>query len=243
VITITDVSRDLSQTERLHAFLLPHFGAEELEPLSYFTDQIAAGGPVESILLLGEEDGQVVCGAVTDLLHMGGDRALGAFGHALVDPSVRGRGVGRLVSEAADAAMAGYAAQRGWTIEAHILESEDAAGRFWSRLGYRWPEGMRYWQPPLGYHPDGTPALPKVPLLLMVRHAEHAGQIPAALLEEYTRTLLWQWYRDELPEQLPDPGARQRATHWFDNQIVAPCLRSIEGDPVTLISLLEADPA
>ena len=53
MITITDVSRDVAQARRLHAFLMPHFGPEELEPLSHYEASASATGPVELILLLG----------------------------------------------------------------------------------------------------------------------------------------------------------------------------------------------
>jgi GNAT superfamily N-acetyltransferase len=237
---ITDVSRDLAQARRLHGFLLAYFGAEELEPLSFYEAQVSAPGPVESILLLGEEDGQPVCGAVAELLVLPDGRALGAVGHALVDPSLRGRGVGRQLCAAVDEALERYAAERGWVIEAHILESEWGARRFWSQQGYRWPDRLRFWQPPLGYAPDGSPALPHVPLFLMIRHPEHVEAVPAALLREYASVLLEQWYRDELPEQLPDPVACQRARRWLDATIIAPTLASIIEDPVPLLDLQQA---
>ena len=164
-------------------------------------------------------------------------RALGAIGHALVSPTLRGRGAGQQIMDAADAALERYAALRGWRVEAHILESEAGAARFWSRQGYRWPEGMRFWQPPLAYTPDGEPALPHIPLFLMIRHPQHPQQIPAALVEEYTRALLAQWYRDELPKQVPGAAACERARRWFDHTILTPTIASIAHDPVAMKDL------
>ncbi|MEL6345779.1 MAG: GNAT family N-acetyltransferase [Myxococcota bacterium] len=253
MIEISDVSHDLAQARRLHAFLLPHFGPEELEPLDVFEAPIREGGPVESILLLGEEDGAVVCGAIAELLQIRnasgeplGDRVLGATGHALVDPSMRGRGVGRMIAQASEAAMFRYAAQYGLTLEALILESESDARRFWSRMGYRWPQGLRYWQPPLGYDPDGAPNLPSVPLFLMIRHPAHPDTIPGPLLRDYARSVYYDWYRDELPDQLPDPAACQRATRWMDQVLIAPSMATIVDDSIPLVdlrNLSEADSA
>lgn len=237
MIEISDVSRDVAQVRRLHAFLLPHFGAEELEPLSFYEAGATADDPVDIILLMGCEDGEPVSGAIVELLPLSGGRALGAVGHALVSPTLRGRGAGQQLMDAADAAMARHAAARGWRVEANILESEAGAARFWSRQGYRWPEGMRFWQPPLAYAPDGTPALPHIPLFLMIRHPEHGQQMPAALVAEYTDALLRQWYRDELPTLVAEPAACERARQWFDQAMLAPAIASIAEERVAMQDL------
>lgn len=238
IVRISDVSRDLEQVRRLHAFLLPHFGATELEPLEYYEAQATSASPVRVVMLLGEEHGEPVCGSISDLLPLPGEgRALAAIGHALVSATMRGRGLGRRLATETDDTLARYAAALDERVEAYILESESEARVFWSRQGYRWPAQMRFWQPPLAYKPDGTPALPHVPLFLMVRHEAHPDAIPAALLREYTEVLLVDWYRSEIAPQVPDPAACRRATDWFDETIMAPTLRSIVGDPVPLRDL------
>lgn len=238
IVRMLDVSRDLEQVRRLHAFLLPHFGTTELEPLAYYEAQAISSSPVRVIMLLGVADGVPVCGSISDLLPLPGEgRVLAAIGHALVSSTMRGRGLGRRLAAETDSALARCADALGKRVEAYILESEAEARVFWSRQGYRWPDQMRFFQPPLAYKPDGTPALPHVPLFLMVRHAAHPTAIPAGLLREYAGVLLGEWYRSEIPDQVSDPAACRRATDWFDETILAPVLRSIVGDPVRLRDL------
>ena len=229
-----DVSRDERAVAQVHAFLLPHFGEAELEPLSHYLAQARGGGAVESIIV-ARWDGDGVCAAaIGALIPLTGERVLGAVGHALVDRRLRGQGAGRQLNAALEERLAHYAKLAGCRLEAFILESEADARFFWGKVGYRWPEGCRYSQPPLRYAADGSPDLPTIPLLLLLRHPEHSDAIPGPLVREYLQTMLVWWYRDDLADSLVG-AALARAEGWLTAEIIAPSVASLVGAQVALI--------
>ena len=122
----------------------------------------------------------------------------------------------------------------GAQLEAFILESEAEARFFLGRVGYRWPDGCRYRQPPLRYAADGTPDLPAIPLLLLLRHPDHRDVIPGPLVREYLQAMMVWWYRDDLDEVLTG-AALKRARDWLMTELIAPSVESISGTRVALV--------
>ena len=228
-----DVSRDADAVREVHAFLLPHFGEVELEPLSHYLRQAASRGNVEGIIVACWDEAGVCAAAIGSIIPLTGARVLGAVGHALVDARLRGQGAGRKLNAALEARIAHYTAAQGQVLEAFVLESEAAARFFWGRVGYRWPEGCRYVQPPLRYTQAGAPDLPCVPLLFLLRHPDHTQTIPGSLAREYLRALLMWWYWEDLEDVLSGAALAQ-AQGWLMADIIEPALSSLSDGPLAL---------
>lgn len=229
-----DVSRDAHAVAQVHAFLLPHFGEVELEPLPYYLALARDRGMVETIIVAQWDDDGVCAAAIAALIPLTGDRVLGAIGHALVARRLRGQGAGRQLNAALEERLIHYATAAGRQLEAFILESEADARFFWGRVGYRWPEGCRYRQPPLRYAADGAPDLPTIPLLLLLRHPAHSDVIPGPLVREYLQAMLVWWYLDDLADELTG-AALARATDWLTREIITPSVASLAGERVALV--------
>lgn len=228
-----DVSRSVPAVRQVHAFLMPHFGEAELEPLSHYEEEARRTDAVETIIVASLDDEGVCAAAIGSLIPLSDGRMLGAVGHALVADRMRGQGVGRLLNDALEERLASYAAAEGAALEAFVLESEAAARFFWGRVGYRWPVGCRYSQPPLRYADDGSPDLPTIPLLFLLRHPDHDEAIPGPLVREYLQAMLTWWYLEALEEELEGP-ALAAAQGWLRETIIAPSIASLVGDPVAL---------
>ncbi len=232
---IEDISRDREAIAAAHAFLATHFGPEELEPLSHYLDALDRPGPPLTLILAGWEDGGIACVSTAAVIALGrGQRAIGGVGHALVAPHLRGTGLAVVLNDAIERSLHDSARDHGLVLEAFALESEADARWFWGKVGYRWPAGCRFTQPPLAWSPAGAPALPAVPLLLLLKPLRPATTMPLARARLYTRALLVDWYRDELDDLIEDPIARQRARDWMDAHIIAPALASLSVDPTPL---------
>jgi hypothetical protein len=210
-----DVSRDVVAVREVHAFLLPHFGEVELEALSYYEDEAQGSGPVETIIV-ASWDAEGVCAA--------------AIGSLI---PLRGKGAGRLLNTFLEERVAHYAVQQGLSLEAFVLESEAEARFFWGRVGYRWPVGCRYRQPPLRYTAAGVPDLPSIPLLFMLRHPDHDTEISGTLAREYLRAMMECWFSDVLDEELSGEGLIQ-ARAWLERTEIAPAEASLVGETVML---------
>ena len=179
------------------------------------------------------DDTGVCAAAIGALIPLTGTRVLGAIGHALVDRRLRGQGAGRQLNAALEARLSHYATAAGHQLEAFILESEAEARFFWGKVGYRWPDGCRYRQPPLRYSADGAPDLPAIPLLLLLRHPDHSDSIPGPLVREYLQAMMVWWYRDDLAEALTG-AALERAFDWLTTELIMPSVASLVGDRVAL---------
>lgn len=228
-----DVSRDVAAVRQVHAFLLPHFGEVELEGLSHYEEEAQRTGGVETIIVACWDDAGVCAAAIGSLIPLSAGRVLGAVGHALVDGRLRGQGAGRQLNAALEARLAHYAAAEARSLEAFVLESEAEARFFWGKVGYRWPVGCRYSQPPLRYAEDGTPDLPVVPLLFLMRHPVHTETIPGPLVRDYLRSMLTWWYLDELAEEL-EGAAVAVAQDWLSAAVIEPSVGSLAGAVVVL---------
>ena len=228
-----DVSRDVEAVRQVHAFLLPHFGEVELEPLSHYLEEATSPGDVETIIVASRDGEGVVTAAIGSLIGLSGGRVLGAVGHALVHGRLRGQGAGRRLNAALEERLTHYAAAQGLVLEAFVLESEAAARFFWDRVGYRWPVGCRYSQPPLRYTEDGAPDLPMIPLLFLLRHPEHTERIPGPLVREYVEATLMVWYFEELAQTLSG-AALKRAEDWLMAAVITPAVESLVDAQVAL---------
>ena len=76
-----------------------------------------------------------------------------------------------------------------------------AALAFWASVGYRWPEGLSYWKPPLALGNDGSPLgdeVPEVPLLLAYG-SPPPDEIRSTVMCAIIESVLREWYLE--PQQ------------------------------------------
>ncbi|MDX2163021.1 MAG: hypothetical protein SF162_17020 [bacterium] len=133
--------------------------------------------------------------------------AIGAIGYAATRNALRGKGHGQSAVQDFERAMIEAAAQRGETLKLLMLEAETTATVFWTRCGYRWPDGAKYMQPPISFDPaTGEPNFPPKLEILMVKapDAPNATHIDKGILLEALRTMLGTWFRPQggTPEAL-----------------------------------------
>lgn len=141
--------------------------------------------------------------------------AMGGIGQMATRPGLRGQGHANALVQLFEEQARIIAQQRGHTLKMMVLEAEKAARRFWARMGYRYPQGARYYQPPIAYdHQTGEPITKAVPEMIMVKFTD--GPAPAAvdraLLVEVVRTLYERWY---LPDGLSDAAREKVESHLF----------------------------
>jgi hypothetical protein len=177
-----------------YALLRGQFGKAEMDPKERYQDWLRLNAerrnPAPFVMLvlftrLGDRAyvGGVLAGNVMPLLPPGtsgasiavpqGARHIFAIGHQLTAQCIRDvplKGLGRRLWEAAIGEARSVIARRKGVFAYSFLESQEDSAPYWIRLGYRWPQDMAYWQPPLQFGPDGLPRsdTPEVPELAMV---------------------------------------------------------------------------
>lgn len=163
-----------------------------------------------------------------------------AIGHQVTTNHLRSigfHGVGtKLWSFAAETADR-MITQRDGTFIYSFLEAETSSVGFWSKLGYRWPEGVDYWQPPLEFDSDGNFLHREVPEILMLRPMQEAmpAKIDVSLLRNLIATAYYNWCLDKYKKSL-SPGAFENARKYVMDTVFGRFSRSIpSADPVKLV--------
>ncbi len=121
-----------------------------------------------------------------------------AIGHQITAGVVREfglKGIGTKLWRASLVGAEKLIAEMGGTLICSFLEAEDDSVGYWSHLGYRWPRGVKYWQPPLAFDEKGQKALPEVPEILMLRGPSEAPikTIDADLLRDIVHAVYQNW--------------------------------------------------
>lgn len=176
------------------------------------------------------------------------ERYVFAVGHQATDTRVLAggiRGVGTLLWRAASAEAAQRAAERRATLEWSFLESERRALAFWASVGYRWPEGLTYWQPPLAFERDGSPLgdeVPEVPLLLAYG-SPPPDEIPSTVMCAIVESVLREWYV-EPQQRTHSTEAMARIESLIVDRLLARVCASMEGrESLRLVDPRGRDPA
>jgi GNAT superfamily N-acetyltransferase len=137
---------------------------------------------------------------------------VGAIGYLATRPALRGKGGhGRYLTAAFETALQQRAADRGDYLLGAMLESEDRARQFWSKMGFRYAEGSRYMQPPLNYNPEtGEPTSNTAPETFMIKRMDGAPteSIDRTELLEWLRLMYERWYSPELNNDAATARAR-----------------------------------
>jgi hypothetical protein len=125
------------------------------------------------------------------------ERLLLAIGNIATSPRLKAagfRGVGSTLWKAAVRGAQDEAEKLGKRVDFSAAEAEPASLPFWAKLGYRWPEGVKYFQPPLEFDDAGRPIYPEVPETLLIHTLEAAAEsIDVGELCAVIRAIYWNW--------------------------------------------------
>lgn len=104
-------------------------------------------------------------------------------------------------------------------VDYSTAEAESASLLFWAKLGYRWPEGVKYFQPPLEFDDRGDPVYEEVPetLLLHLLNGK-ANAIDAQELRDIVHSIYWNWCVRPSESKLGD-AAMTRATQYVMQRV------------------------
>src|SRR4029079_11028980 len=73
-------------------------------------------------------------------------------------------------------------------------EAEPESLQFWAKMGYRWPEGVNYLQPPLEFDDDGNPVYEEVSETLLIYPLKaDSASIDVSDLRDIIKTIYWNW--------------------------------------------------
>jgi deoxyhypusine synthase len=125
-----------------------------------------------------------------------------ALRHQVTVPLLERRGVKGAETRLWEAAVEACRAEirrRGGSFAYSLLEAEGDSLGFWTKRGYRWPQGVRYWQPPLEFDADGSCVRPEVPEVLLVKpmSRESATTIDRDVLLNMIATVYLNWSLDK----------------------------------------------
>jgi deoxyhypusine synthase len=121
-----------------------------------------------------------------------------AIGHQVTSPLLRKHrvhGVGLGLWKAFVAWARRQSEGLGCACRFSFLEAEAESVGFWTKVGYRWPQGVYYWQPPLEFDEQGHflhPEVPEIPLLLSFDEPE-APFVDRHLLQNMIATVYLNW--------------------------------------------------
>ncbi|MFH1465192.1 MAG: hypothetical protein ABIO70_12475 [Pseudomonadota bacterium] len=212
--------------------LRTEFGPEVLYDLGDYERLLTrtAGGGDDSFLMVAAHllDGDrapivgVLSGSLLRVIDAAGPDGQGiwlfAIGHQITAAGLRqgqGGGVGRRLLEATEEAVGRLVATRRGRLYGLLAEAQPSAFPYIARVGFRWPRGVRYWQPPLDFDAAGLPVHAEVEEILMIRPA--AGQpeawIDRTFLARCVATLYRRWSLDMVRERL-SPAAMAAAERY-----------------------------
>jgi deoxyhypusine synthase len=222
-----------SWLQTCYDFLRSHFGPETLDPLQRYVDWLEmnrlGSHPFPFLLMAAYlEDGESarIVGAISGNVmrieesvpkgaHSSPPPFIFAIGHQLTAPAVRNagiKGVGTRLWRRAIGEAKAIARARHGRLAYSFLEAENDSVGFWDRLGYRWPQAVTYWQPPLEFDENGDFVHPEVPEIALLKPLEVRSKraIERRLLHDIVATVYVNWalsrYRGVL-----SPEAMKRA--------------------------------
>ena len=126
------------------------------------------------------------------------NRFIFAIGHQVTAKALRTagvKGIGTKLWNYAVERASEIIRERGGSFEYSFLEAETESLGFWSRLGYLWPKGMDYWQPPLEFDETGQylhPEVTEIPLLKPIE-ADKSNAIEPTMLKNLIATVYYNW--------------------------------------------------
>jgi hypothetical protein len=121
-----------------------------------------------------------------------------AIGNVASSPALRQRkfkGVGTSVLNFAVECGQVAAASKAGELAYIVAEAESESLGFWRKLGFLWPEAVRYLQPPLEFDDRGIAILREVPETLLVRplNAQRSDIIECDVVRKIVRSIYRNW--------------------------------------------------
>jgi hypothetical protein len=219
-----------------YEFLRRHFGREVLDPPERFRDWLDMNRrgvhPFPFILqtayVVRERRAWVLGVIAGNLMRVEPSRpdaaksALRAYvfaiGNQLTEPLARAagvKGVGTRLWRRAVAEARSITAGLGGRLEYSFLEAENDSVGFWDRMGYRWPRGVTYWQPPLEFDEQGQYVHPEVPEIAMFKPLDVSARrtIGREVIQDVFASVWENWVLHEYRATL-SPQAMERAERY-----------------------------
>lgn len=218
---ITEADAKFHQCYHLMTLILD---PDVIDPIDSFEEALATSVSLESLslVMLGrywlvsgsqtyDEDGHLkqfdynpltssrhIASVITgDYISLDEGSCMGAVGQAATRNAMRGKGHANALVEAFEQEIYSMAMRRKQRLMLMILESEPSAREFWAKRGYRYPDGVKYVQPPLDYNEDtGEPMMRAVEEMIMVKLISDivSDKIDKDLLKKAVHTLYDYWY-------------------------------------------------
>ena len=169
-----------------------------------------------------------------------------AIGHQVTSRLLRQagwKGVGTRVWQF-DVKEAGRRIQRrGGALCYSLLESERRSLGFYHRLGYRWPKGVPYWQPPLEFDENGRYLHSEVPETLLLRPMDEppGESISRTLLQNIIATVYLNWSLYKYRNILSPPAMRRAEDYVMKVVFARICKRMPKQDQIKLVGFGEGD--
>ncbi|MCI0487328.1 MAG: deoxyhypusine synthase family protein [Blastocatellia bacterium] len=165
-----------------------------------------------------------------------------AIGHQVTSKPLRSmgfKGVGTRLWNAAILKARNWIEERGGSFSLSLLEAEADSMGFWYKLGYLWPRGVRYWQPPLEFDEEGNYIHPEVPenLLLKPIEAEIPETIPATFLKNIVATVYYNWSLDKYKATLSDDAFQKAQKYVMGDLFDRFCQKMPSKDPLELVRI------
>jgi hypothetical protein len=204
----------------VHGLFAKEFGKEELEPIDIFRKGVeltALGKHSSPFIFLVAMMGDKIIGGLTGNYLRLKNRATdaGAIGYCVVERNARGIGIGRATVDRFLDLLFAYSSKEGKSLGSVILEAQTQSEEkpnfydsrpFWSRLGWKIPEGAKYLQPSLKFSENGRPEFDPVPLTFMIRQINGSDLIQKQDFLDIVKTLFDNWY-------VPDRSDLSKVAH------------------------------
>jgi hypothetical protein len=218
-LQVVPVDRPGELLDACHDLLLRAFDPSVVDPKWIYVDAVSdeTGAyrdfdPVFYAALFDVEGDPLVAGFLSsDVMTLRDSSVVHlAMGNMATSPRLRQlkfRGVGTTLFEAALDAAHAAACDRGMCLKYSTAEAESDSLPFWAKMGFRWPQGVRYFQPPLEFDADGKPVHPEVPETFVLKTLEGASStIDGGELREIVRSIYWNWSLRAHSQSLTPPA-------------------------------------
>jgi hypothetical protein len=178
----------------------------------------------------------------SDLMRIGESNDLQlAIGNIATSPKLLElgfRGVGSTLWHAAINSAREVANHEGMRLGYSTSEAEPASLKFWAKLGYRWPKGVKYFQPPLEFDERGNPEHEEVPETLLVHPLDSSKlMIDVSELREMIQAIYWNWGVRPSIRRLDD-AALSRAKEYVLEHVLSKTMKSLpNGGAVPLVDV------
>jgi GNAT superfamily N-acetyltransferase len=164
-----------------------------------------------------------------------------AIANVAISEACRGKGIGAMLLHATRERALQLCAEQQRALDCIVLESEVRSLRFWRKMGFRWPKGMVYFQPPLEWNADGSPVHSEVreTFLIAPLGVPAPTHIEATKLLDIVSTLYENWSIRDI-RGVSTPDAVSLAEAYLEAHVSAPVRASLKTEQVELVDPLQS---